>query len=92
MNSQGPRLKNGVDLQLQSAFHDQNWPLVVQLADKRLKALKDQYYEVCFLSFLRADIIAYAGALRPSLFAIYGVRIFMQHINRSLEVGRQGLR
>ncbi|EPE04158.1 n-acetyltransferase b complex non catalytic subunit [Ophiostoma piceae UAMH 11346] len=34
---QGPVLKNGVDIQLQSAFQEQNWPVVIRLADKRAK-------------------------------------------------------
>ncbi|KAL6903921.1 N-acetyltransferase B complex non catalytic subunit domain-containing protein [Trichoderma evansii] len=45
MNRQRPRLKNGVDLQLQSAFHDGNWPVVIRLAEKRAKISNDQYYE-----------------------------------------------
>ncbi|KAM0258003.1 hypothetical protein ACHAQJ_004046 [Trichoderma viride] len=45
MNRQRPRLRNGVDLQLQSAFQDGNWPVVIRLADKRAKTLNDQYYE-----------------------------------------------
>ncbi|KAK5991769.1 hypothetical protein PT974_07803 [Cladobotryum mycophilum] len=46
MNRQGPRLKNGVDLQLQNAFSDGNWPVAIRLAEKRAKTLNDQYYEV----------------------------------------------
>ncbi|KAM3511567.1 hypothetical protein MY11210_004785 [Beauveria gryllotalpidicola] len=46
MHSSGPRLKNGVDLQLQTAFYDQNWSTVVRLADKRAKTVNDPYYEV----------------------------------------------
>lgn len=46
MQSSGPRLKNGVDLQLQSAFYDQNWSTVVRLAEKRAKMMNDPYYEV----------------------------------------------
>lgn len=46
MHRQKPRLKNGVDLQLQSAFSEENWAIVSRLAEKRAKALKDQYYEV----------------------------------------------
>ncbi|UKZ66082.1 uncharacterized protein TrAtP1_007264 [Trichoderma atroviride] len=45
MNRQRPRLKNGVDLQLQSAFQDGNWPVVIRLAEKRAKISNDQYYE-----------------------------------------------
>jgi hypothetical protein len=41
-----PQLKSGVDLQLQSAFNDSNWNVVVRLAEKRAKTLNDQYYEV----------------------------------------------
>ncbi|TQW12064.1 cytoskeleton organization protein [Cordyceps javanica] len=46
MQSSGPRLKNGVDLQLQSAFQDQNWSTVVRLAERRAKMANDPYYEV----------------------------------------------
>ncbi|KAM3564237.1 hypothetical protein MY1884_000859 [Beauveria asiatica] len=46
MHSSGPRLKNGVDLQLQTAFYDQNWSTVVRLAEKRAKMVNDAYYEV----------------------------------------------
>ncbi|EFW99937.1 hypothetical protein CMQ_255 [Grosmannia clavigera kw1407] len=41
-----PALKNGVDIQLQSAFADENWPTVIRLADKRAKASGDAYYEI----------------------------------------------
>ncbi|KAL1895924.1 hypothetical protein Sste5346_005023 [Sporothrix stenoceras] len=43
---QRPPLKNGVDMQLQAAFANQNWTTVIQLADKRHKASKDPYFEV----------------------------------------------
>ena len=46
MNRSRPRLKNGVDLQLQSAFSDGNWPVVIRLAEKRARSLNDPYYEV----------------------------------------------
>lgn len=46
MHRQRPRLRNGVDLQLQSAFHDGNWSVVVRLAEKRAKTFNDQYYDV----------------------------------------------
>ncbi|CAK7231421.1 hypothetical protein SCUCBS95973_007911 [Sporothrix curviconia] len=42
---QRPPLKNGVDMQLQAAFAEQNWTTVIRLADKRAKATKDTYYE-----------------------------------------------
>jgi hypothetical protein len=41
-----PALKDSVDLQLQTAFSDGNWQVVVRLADKRVKSLKDPYYDV----------------------------------------------
>lgn len=43
---QRPVLKNGVDLQLQSAFNDGNWAVVIRLAEKRARTFNDQYYEV----------------------------------------------
>ncbi|VUC24771.1 unnamed protein product [Clonostachys rosea] len=46
MNRSRPRLKNGVDLQLQSAFSDGNWPVVIRLAEKRMRMLNDQYYQI----------------------------------------------
>ncbi|KAI9158028.1 Cytochrome c oxidase-assembly factor cox-23 [Paramyrothecium foliicola] len=46
MNQQRPRLKNGVDLQLQSAFHDGNWQVVYRLAEKRARTFNDQYFEI----------------------------------------------
>lgn len=46
MHRQRPRLRNGVDIQLQSAFSDGNWPLVVQLSEKRARSFKDEYYDV----------------------------------------------
>ncbi|CAK7210671.1 hypothetical protein SBRCBS47491_000854 [Sporothrix bragantina] len=42
---QRPPLKNGVDMQLQTAFAEQNWTTVIRLADKRQKVAKDSYYE-----------------------------------------------
>ncbi len=41
-----PALKSTVDVQLQTAFSDGNWPVVIRLADKRAKSLKDPYYDV----------------------------------------------
>ncbi|KAI5463565.1 N-acetyltransferase B complex non catalytic subunit-domain-containing protein [Mariannaea sp. PMI_226] len=46
MNRQRPNLKNGVDFQLQSAFNDGNWAVVIRLAEKRAKAFNDQYYQI----------------------------------------------
>lgn len=46
MSHQRPRLRNGVDLQLQSAFHDGIWPVAIRLAEKRARAFGDQYFEV----------------------------------------------
>ncbi|KAK7425749.1 hypothetical protein QQZ08_007724 [Neonectria magnoliae] len=46
MNRHRPNLKNGVDLQLQSAFNDGNWAVVIRLAEKRARALNDQYYQI----------------------------------------------
>ncbi|POR34924.1 Uncharacterized protein TPAR_04852 [Tolypocladium paradoxum] len=46
MSRQRPRLRNGVDLQLQSAFHDGNWPVAIRLAEKRARTLNDQYFEI----------------------------------------------
>lgn len=46
MHRQRPRLKGGVDIQLESAFSDGNWPLVVTLAEKRHRSLKDDYYDI----------------------------------------------
>lgn len=46
MNRQRPSLKNGVDLQLQSAFDDGNWAIVIRLAEKRARTSNDQYYQV----------------------------------------------
>ncbi|KAM0413590.1 hypothetical protein ACHAPT_013631 [Fusarium lateritium] len=43
---QRPVLKNGVDLQLQSAFNDGNWAVVIRLAEKRARTFNDQYYEI----------------------------------------------
>ncbi|KAG5744647.1 hypothetical protein H9Q70_012649 [Fusarium xylarioides] len=43
---QRPNLKNGVDLQLQSAFNDGNWAAVIRLAEKRVRTFNDQYYEI----------------------------------------------
>ncbi|KAF5625101.1 hypothetical protein F52700_9476 [Fusarium sp. NRRL 52700] len=43
---QKPKLKNGVDLQLQSVFNDGNWAGVIRLAEKRARTLNDQYYEI----------------------------------------------
>ncbi|PFH56890.1 hypothetical protein XA68_15817 [Ophiocordyceps unilateralis] len=41
-----PRLRNGVDLQLQSAFQDGNWPVAIRLAEKRARTSQDGYFEV----------------------------------------------
>ena len=46
MHRSGPPIKNGLDLQLQSACGEENWPVVLRLAEKRARASKDQYYEV----------------------------------------------
>jgi hypothetical protein len=50
MHRQRPPLRNGVDLQLQSAFYEGNWPVVARLAEKRARTFNDQYYEVRTLS------------------------------------------
>jgi N-terminal acetyltransferase B complex non-catalytic subunit len=42
-----PKLRKGVDLQLQSAYLEGNWGVVARLAEKRARAQNDQYFEVC---------------------------------------------
>lgn len=54
MSQSRPRLKNGVDIQLQSAFSEGNWPLVVRLAENRFRSLKDEYYSVSIAPFTHA--------------------------------------
>lgn len=49
MQRQRPRLKNGVDVQLQSVFHEGNWAAVTRLADKRFRTFNDPYYDVSML-------------------------------------------
>ncbi|UNI17079.1 hypothetical protein JDV02_003457 [Purpureocillium takamizusanense] len=46
MSRPRPRLRNGVDLQLQSAFQDGNWPVAIRLAEKRWRTFNDQYFEI----------------------------------------------
>ena len=46
MQRQHPHLKSGADLQLQTAFQEGNWAVVVRLAEKRARTLGDAYYEV----------------------------------------------
>ncbi|PHH72615.1 hypothetical protein CDD80_4413 [Ophiocordyceps camponoti-rufipedis] len=46
MSRPRPRLRNGVDLQLQTAFQDGNWPVAMRLAEKRARASQDGYFEV----------------------------------------------
>ncbi|KAK2606451.1 hypothetical protein QQS21_003144 [Conoideocrella luteorostrata] len=46
MSSQRPRLRNGVDIQLQSAFQDGNWPVAMRLAQQRARTFNDQYYDI----------------------------------------------
>ncbi|KAG9249556.1 N-acetyltransferase B complex non catalytic subunit-domain-containing protein [Emericellopsis atlantica] len=41
-----PSLKDGVDVQLQTAFANGNWPLAARLAESRLRMTKDPYYEI----------------------------------------------
>jgi hypothetical protein len=40
-----PSLKAGIDIQLANAYNEGNWATVIRLAEKRLKSLKDPYYE-----------------------------------------------
>ncbi|KAH8900932.1 hypothetical protein GQ53DRAFT_790362 [Thozetella sp. PMI_491] len=40
-----PALRQTVDVQLQTAFSDGNWPTVVRLAEQRFRTLKDPYFE-----------------------------------------------
>ncbi|KJZ80075.1 hypothetical protein HIM_00789 [Hirsutella minnesotensis 3608] len=46
MSRTRPRLRNGVDLQLQSAFGDGNWAVAIRLAEKRARTLQDQYFDI----------------------------------------------
>ena len=58
MYNSGPRLKNGVDLQLQDAFYRENWLVASRLAEKRARTLNDQYYEVTIPYAFNMDSIA----------------------------------
>lgn len=40
------QLKNSVDMQLDNAFHDQQWSIAANLARQRHKSTKDEYYKV----------------------------------------------
>ncbi|TWU72835.1 hypothetical protein ED733_002053 [Metarhizium rileyi] len=46
MSRQRPRLRNGVDIQLQSAFQDGNWPVAMRLASQRARTFNDQYFDI----------------------------------------------
>ncbi|KAG6019833.1 hypothetical protein E4U41_003066, partial [Claviceps citrina] len=46
MNGQRPRLRNGTDLQLQSAFQDGNWAVAMRLAQQRARTFNDPYFEI----------------------------------------------
>lgn len=46
MSRQRPRLRNGVDIQLQSAFQDGNWAVAMRLASQRARTFNDQYFDV----------------------------------------------
>ncbi|QPH15840.1 hypothetical protein C2857_000347 [Epichloe festucae Fl1] len=46
MSRQRPRLRNGTDLQLQSAFQDGNWAAAMRLAQQRARTFNDQYFEI----------------------------------------------
>lgn len=73
---QRPLLKNGVDIQLQSAFSEQNWATVIRLADKRAKASQDPYYEVCPLdvSLSHHVILVTLGLTREKPLGCQGLR------------------
>ncbi|KAK9437057.1 N-acetyltransferase B complex non catalytic subunit [Metarhizium brunneum] len=46
MSRQRPRLRNGVDIQLQSAFQDGNWSVAMRLASQRARTFNDQYFDI----------------------------------------------
>ncbi|KAG7119638.1 hypothetical protein HYQ45_014923 [Verticillium longisporum] len=61
-----PQLKSGVDLQLQSAFHEGQWASVIRLAEKRLRTFNDPYYEIvkiCAESNLDSPLERSAGII-----------------------------
>ncbi|EQK99899.1 N-acetyltransferase B complex, non-catalytic subunit [Ophiocordyceps sinensis CO18] len=76
MSRPRPRLRNGVDLQLQSAFQDGNWPVVIRLAEKRARTLQDQYFEtvkVCAESQLDDPVAKFAAVTAVRQFVKAGV-------------------
>ncbi|KHN96017.1 N-acetyltransferase B complex, non-catalytic subunit [Metarhizium album ARSEF 1941] len=46
MSRQRPSLRNGVDIQLQSAFQDGNWSVAMRLASQRARTFNDQYFDL----------------------------------------------
>lgn len=44
------QLKHGVDIQLEHAFHEEQWTIAANLARQRHKATKDEYYKVCLIT------------------------------------------
>ncbi|KAM0323722.1 hypothetical protein ACHAQA_008659 [Verticillium albo-atrum] len=61
-----PQLKSGVDLQLQSAFHEGQWASVIRLAEKRLRTFNDPYYEIvkiCAECNLDSPLERYSGLI-----------------------------
>ncbi|KEY69183.1 hypothetical protein S7711_01644 [Stachybotrys chartarum IBT 7711] len=41
-----PFIKSGINLQLQTAFQEENWVVIGRLAERRWKETKDQYYDI----------------------------------------------
>ncbi|KAH6896013.1 N-acetyltransferase B complex non catalytic subunit-domain-containing protein [Thelonectria olida] len=94
MNRQRPNLKNGVDFQLQTAFNDGNWAVVIRLADKRAKALNDQYYEIlkiCAESQLDDPTAKFAAVAATAKFVKEGTVVKDVDAIDLLEWASQGL-
>ncbi|EEY16368.1 conserved hypothetical protein [Verticillium alfalfae VaMs.102] len=73
-----PQLKSGVDLQLQSAFHEGQWASVIRLAEKRLRTFNDPYYEIvkiCAESNLDSPLERSAGLIAVQRFVKDGTVI-----------------
>ncbi len=66
-----PVLKQSCDTALQSAFHSQNWPVVVNLAKQRYKSTQDPYYLVSKVKFARVLLTWFSSA---TIYRLYNLR------------------
>ena len=83
-----PTLRKNCDAALVTAFHERNWPIVINLAKQRYKSTKDPYYQVG-ASRLYSDIYSYIHISKVHMYTRLDEKASSKRIYNRLGVDKE---